>query len=67
MTTPRDDIGSPLASAFPVHYAEMEELFARTIGRGARSIAVTSANSGEGRTGIAYALARRSAVSGGAR
>jgi protein-tyrosine kinase len=48
----------------PIHYAELQRIYAGTIGRGLRTIAVTSAESGEGVSTVAYALARRSAAAG---
>jgi protein-tyrosine kinase len=48
----------------PIHYAELQSIYAGTIGRGLRTIAVTAAEPGEGVSTIAYALARRSAASG---
>jgi protein-tyrosine kinase len=48
----------------PIHYAELQRIYAGTIGRGLRTIAVTAAEPGEGVSTIAYALARRSAASG---
>jgi Mrp family chromosome partitioning ATPase len=48
----------------PIHYAELQRIYAGTIGRGLRTVAVTAAEPGEGVSTIAYALARRSAASG---
>ncbi len=44
----------------PVTYLEVENIYSNTIGRGMRSVAVTSANPGEGCSTVAYALSRRS-------
>ena len=48
----------------PISYLEVETIYANTIGRGMRSIAVTSANSGEGCSTIAYAMSKRSEADG---
>ena len=43
----------------PISYMELEAIYTRTLGAGVRTLAVTSAVSGEGVTTIAEALARR--------
>lgn len=48
----------------PIHYLEIETIYSNTIGRGMRSIAVTSSNSGEGCSTLAYTLSKRSEVDG---
>ena len=48
----------------PIHYLEIETIYANTIGRGMRSIAVTSSNPGEGCSTLAYTLSKRSEVDG---
>jgi protein-tyrosine kinase len=48
----------------PIHYAEVEEVFSRTIGHTLPSLALTAAIDGEGVSTLAYALARRSAAAG---
>jgi Mrp family chromosome partitioning ATPase len=48
----------------PVNYIELESIYARTIGSGFKSIAVTSALAGEGVTTLVEALAKRVIASG---
>lgn len=48
----------------PINYLEIETIYANTIARGMRSIAVTSANPGEGCSTIAYTLSKRSEADG---
>lgn len=48
----------------PIRYVELEAIHGRTLGAGMRTLAVTSANPGEGVTMLARALARRSAAAG---
>ena len=48
----------------PVNYLELESIYARTIGSGFRSIAITSAQAGEGVTTLVEALAKRVVASG---
>ncbi len=48
----------------PVHYLELESVYAKTVGKGVRTLAVTSANSGEGVSMLSYALVRRGAAAG---
>jgi NAD(P)-dependent dehydrogenase (short-subunit alcohol dehydrogenase family) len=51
-------------NTLPIHYAELEAVFARTLGNGTRALAVASAVGGEGATTLARALAERAAASG---
>ena len=46
----------------PIHYAEVETIYSQTIGAGYRSIAVTSAVAGEGKTSLAEALVKRAHI-----
>jgi Mrp family chromosome partitioning ATPase len=49
----------------PIHYLEVEELFLKTLSRpDIRSLAVTSANSSEGVSTIAYTLSKRAEAEG---
>jgi len=48
----------------PIHYEELESIYSNTLGADYHSVAVTSAEHGEGVSMIAYALARRSAAAG---
>ena len=48
----------------PIHYAEVQRMYAATVARGLRLLAVTAAEAGEGVSTIAYALARRAAAAG---
>jgi protein-tyrosine kinase len=48
----------------PIHYAEVQRMYAATVARGLRQLAVTAAEAGEGVSTIAYALARRAAAAG---
>jgi len=48
----------------PIHYQELEAIYARTLGAGVRSLAMVAAEPGVGVTLLATALARRSAASG---
>jgi protein-tyrosine kinase len=48
----------------PEHYAELERIYARTIGGGVRSLAVTAADKCEGVTTLVVALAKRNRHSG---
>ena len=48
----------------PITYQELESIYARTIGSGFKSIAITSALAGEGVTTLAEALAKRVVASG---
>jgi protein-tyrosine kinase len=48
----------------PVNYLELESIYARTIGSGYRSIAITSAQAGEGVSTLVQALAKRVVASG---
>ncbi len=51
-------------SDLPIHYAEVQRIYAGSIARGLRILAVTSAEPGEGVTTVALALARRAGASG---
>jgi protein-tyrosine kinase len=53
-----------MAIELPEHYAELERVYARTIGGGVRSLAVTAADEREGVTTLVVALAKRSRHSG---
>lgn len=48
----------------PIHYLEIETIYANTIGRGMRSVAVTSSGPGEGCSTLAYTLSKRSEADG---
>ncbi|PJE80912.1 Tyrosine-protein kinase YwqD [invertebrate metagenome] len=48
----------------PIHYMEIETLYSNTIGKGLRSLAITSAVSNEGTSTVAYAVAARGAADG---
>lgn len=48
----------------PIHYAELESIYAQTIDYGIRSLAITACNSGEGTTTLACALAKRAQAGG---
>ncbi|MGI9283306.1 MAG: CpsD/CapB family tyrosine-protein kinase [Endozoicomonas sp.] len=48
----------------PINYLEVEQVYGNTIGRGMRSLAVTSTNSGEGCSTMAYAMSKRSEADG---
>lgn len=48
----------------PIHFEELETIYAATLGANHHCVAVTSAESGEGVSMIAYALARRAAEAG---
>lgn len=50
--------------SLPPAYLELESIYARTLGQGMRSLAICAANSGEGVTSLAEALAQRVRVSG---
>lgn len=49
---------------FPIHYAELQAVYAQTVVKGHRSICISSAESGEGSSTLAYALAQRAAAAG---
>ena len=51
-------------STLPIQYHELETIYARSIGRGHKSIAITAADSKEGVSTLTYALARRSEAGG---
>ena len=59
---PRKDIHIP--PALPVDYAETATIHEGTIGRGIRSVLLTSSLPGEGVSTIAYALAQHAAING---
>lgn len=48
----------------PIHYEELESIYAETVARGHRTIAISAAVRGEGVSMLAYALARRAAANG---
>jgi len=48
----------------PIHYAEVEAIYNQTIGSGYRSLAITSAKAGEGKTMVAQAIVERAQVIG---
>jgi Mrp family chromosome partitioning ATPase len=48
----------------PIHYAEVEAIYNQTIGSGYRTLAITSAKAGEGKTTIAKAIVERAQVVG---
>jgi len=48
----------------PVHYAEVEAIYNQTIGAGYKTLAITSAKAGEGKTTVAHALVERAQVVG---
>ena len=48
----------------PINYLEIEEIYGNSIGKGLRSVAITSANPEEGCSTLAYALSQRSEVDG---
>ena len=48
----------------PINYIEIEMVYGNTIGRGMRSIAVTSTNPGEGCSTMAYAISKRAEADG---
>ncbi|WP_057831846.1 tyrosine-protein kinase family protein [Colwellia sp. TT2012] len=51
-------------SVLPIHYAEVEAIYNQTIGSGYKTLAVTSAIAGEGKTTIAQAIVERAQVVG---
>jgi len=48
----------------PVHYAEVETIYNQTIGAGYKTLAITSAKAGEGKTTVAQAIVERAQVVG---
>jgi len=48
----------------PIHYAEVEAIYNQSIGSGYKTLAITSAKAGEGKTTIAQALVERAQVVG---
>jgi Mrp family chromosome partitioning ATPase len=48
----------------PIPYPELDVIFRQTVGKGARSICITAANSGEGVSSLALALAHLGAAAG---
>ena len=48
----------------PIHYAEVEAIYNQTIGSGYKTLAITSAKAGEGKTTIAQALVERAQIVG---
>ncbi|GAW97415.1 MULTISPECIES: tyrosine-protein kinase family protein [Colwellia] len=51
-------------SVLPIHYAEVEAIYNQTIGSGYKTLAVTSAIAGEGKTTIAQAIVERAQIVG---
>ena len=49
---------------FPIHFEELETIYSSTFGASHHSVAITSAETGEGVSMLAYALARRAAEAG---
>lgn len=49
---------------FPIHFEELEAIYSSTLGADHHSVAVTSAETGEGVSMLAYAVARRAAEAG---
>jgi Mrp family chromosome partitioning ATPase len=48
----------------PIHYAEVEAIYNQTIGAGYKTLAITSAKAGEGKSTIAQALVERAQIIG---
>ena len=48
----------------PVHYAEVEAIYNQTIGSGYKTLAITSAKAGEGKSTIAQAIVERAQIVG---
>ena len=48
----------------PINYLEVEEIYSNSFGKGLHSLAITSANSGEGCTTMAFALCQRCMADG---
>lgn len=48
----------------PIHYEELESIYAETVAHGHRTVTITAATRGEGVSMLAYALARRTAANG---
>ncbi|KGJ86552.1 tyrosine-protein kinase family protein [Colwellia psychrerythraea] len=48
----------------PIHYAEVESIYNQTIGSGYKTLAITSAKAGEGKTTIAQAIVERAQIVG---
>jgi len=48
---------------FPINYVEVESIYGQTIGAGYRTVAITSAQQGEGKTTLVKALAKRARLS----
>jgi len=48
---------------FPINYVEIEQVYSQTIGAGYRTVAITSAKQGEGKTSLVKALAKRARLS----
>lgn len=48
----------------PIHYAEVEAIYNQSIGSGYKSLAITSAIAGEGKTTIAQAIVERAQIVG---
>lgn len=50
-----------MTTELPIHYNSLQDIYAQTVGNGQRSLAIASAERGEGVTMLALALARRAA------
>lgn len=48
----------------PIHYTEVEDIYAKTLGAGLSTLAIAAAEDGEGVSTLSYALARRCAAMG---
>ncbi len=48
----------------PIHYAEVEAIYNQTIGSGYKTLSITSAKAGEGKTTISQALVERAQIIG---
>ncbi|MFO1036117.1 MAG: hypothetical protein U1E45_04660 [Geminicoccaceae bacterium] len=51
-------------SVLPLHASELESIYARTLGAGVRSLAITAPKVGSGTTTLALALSRRASAAG---
>lgn len=50
--------------SLPIHYAEVEAIYNQTIGRGYKTLAITSSISGEGKSTITQAIVERAQIVG---
>jgi len=48
---------------YPIHYVEVENIYNQTLGAGYRTLAITSAKQGEGKTSLTEAIAKRAQFS----